>query len=190
MLGLMQDYPLLTHTILEHGALNHGERELVTRGVEGPIRRTTLSKVRNRALRVGKALEREGVKLGDRVATMAWNSERHVEAWFGIMGIGAVCHTLNPRLFAEQLDYIINHAEDDIVFVDLTFVPILEALQARLRTVRKFIILTDAQHMPATSLPNAGASAHALGSDVALSRCPRCCSFWLGRLTPYCGWER
>jgi fatty-acyl-CoA synthase len=164
MLGLMQDYPLLTHTILEHGALNHGEREMVTRGVEGPIRRTTLSAVRNRALRVGKALEREGVKLGDRIATMAWNSERHVEAWFGIMGIGAVCHTLNPRLFAEQLDYIINHAEDDIVFVDLTFVPILEALQARLRTVRKFIILTDAQHMPTTSLPNAVAYEEWIGA--------------------------
>ncbi|RPH99645.1 MAG: long-chain-fatty-acid--CoA ligase [Lysobacterales bacterium] len=164
MLGLMQDYPLLTHTILEHGALNHGERELVTRGVEGPIRRTTLSAVRNRALRVGKALEREGVKLGDRVATMAWNSERHVETWFGIMGIGAVCHTLNPRLFAEQLDYIINHAEDDIVFVDLTFVPILEALQARLRTVRKFIVLTDAQHMPTTSLPNAVAYEEWIGA--------------------------
>jgi fatty-acyl-CoA synthase len=164
MLGLMQDYPLLTHTILEHGALNHGERELVTRGVEGPIRRTTLSAVRNRALRVGKALEREGVKLGDRIATMAWNSERHVETWFGIMGIGAVCHTLNPRLFAEQLDYIINHAEDDIVFVDLTFVPILEALQARLRTVRKFIVLTDAQHMPTTSLPNAVAYEEWIGA--------------------------
>jgi fatty-acyl-CoA synthase len=151
----MQDYPLLTHTILEHGALNHGEREMVTRGVEGPVRRTTLANVRNRALRVAKALEREGVKLGDRIATMAWNSERHIETWFGIMGLGAVCHTLNPRLFADQLDYIINHAEDDIIFVDLTFVPILEALQPRLRTVRKFIVLTDAAHMPATSLPNA-----------------------------------
>lgn len=155
MLGLMQDYPLLTHTILEHGALNHGEREMVTRGVEGPLRRTTLADVRNRALRVAKALEREGVKLGDRIATMAWNSERHIETWFGIMGLGAICHTLNPRLFADQLDYIINHAEDDIVFVDLTFVPILEALQPRLRSVRKFIVLTDAAHMPATSLPNA-----------------------------------
>jgi fatty-acyl-CoA synthase len=155
MLGLMQDYPLLTHTILEHGALNHGEREMVTRGVEGPIRRTTLAEVRNRALRVARALEREGVKLGDRIATMAWNSERHVETWFGIMGLGAICHTLNPRLFADQLDYIINHAEDDIVFVDLTFVPILEALQPRLRSVRKIIVLTDAAHMPATSLPNA-----------------------------------
>jgi fatty-acyl-CoA synthase len=155
MIGLMQDYPLLTHTILEHGALNHGERELVTRSVEGPIRRTTLATVRNRALQVGKALEREGVKTGDRIATMAWNTERHVESWFGIMGIGAICHTLNPRLFADQLDYIVNHAEDAIVFVDLTFVPVLEALRDRLRTVRKYIVLTDAAHLPATSLPNA-----------------------------------
>ena len=155
MIGLMQDYPLLTHTILEHGALNHGEREMVTRSVEGPIRRTTLATVRNRALQVGKALEREGVKTGDRIATMAWNTERHVESWFGIMGIGAICHTLNPRLFADQLDYIVNHAEDAIVFVDLTFVPVLEALRDRLRTVRKYIVLTDAAHLPATSLPNA-----------------------------------
>jgi acyl-CoA synthetase (AMP-forming)/AMP-acid ligase II len=155
MLGLMQDYPLLTHTILDHGALNHGEREMVTRSVEGPVRRCTLAQLRARAMRVAKALDREGVKLGDRIATMAWNTERHVEAWFGIMGLGAICHTLNPRLFAEQLDYIINHAEDDIVFVDLTFVPVLEALRGRLGSVRKYIVLTDADHMPDTSLPNA-----------------------------------
>jgi acyl-CoA synthetase (AMP-forming)/AMP-acid ligase II len=155
MLGLMQDYPLLVHTILDHGALNHGEREMVTRSVEGPIRRTTLAAVRSRALKVAKALDREGVKPGNRIATMAWNTERHVEAWFGIMGGGAICHTLNPRLFAEQLDYIVNHAEDDIVFVDLTFVPILEALRDKFHTVRKYIVLTDAEHMPDTRLPNA-----------------------------------
>jgi acyl-CoA synthetase (AMP-forming)/AMP-acid ligase II len=155
MLGLMQDYPLLTHTILEHGALNHGEREWVTRSVEGPIRRTTIAQVRSRALKVAKALDREGIKLGDRVATMAWNSDRHVEAWFGIMGLGAICHTLNPRLFAEQLDYIVNHAEDRILFVDLTFVPLVEALQDRFGTVEKYIVLTDAAHMPETSLRNA-----------------------------------
>jgi fatty-acyl-CoA synthase len=155
MLGLMQDYPLLTHTILDHGALNHGEREMVTRSVEGPVRRTTLGRVRARALRVAKALDRDGVKLGDRIATMAWNSERHVEAWFGIMGIGAICHTLNPRLFAEQLDYIVNHAEDRILFVDLTFLPIVEALKERFGSVRKYIVLTDAEHLPDTSLPNA-----------------------------------
>ncbi|MCH5378228.1 MAG: long-chain-fatty-acid--CoA ligase [Planctomycetes bacterium] len=154
MLGLMQDYPLLVHKILDHAALNHGEREMVTRGVEGPIRRTTLADVRTRALRVAKALEREGISEGDRVATMAWNSERHVEVWFGIMGIGAICHTLNPRLFAEQLDYIINHAEDTIIFVDTTFVPVLEALQDRLGTVRKYIVLTDEAHLPDTSLRN------------------------------------
>lgn len=155
MLGLMQDYPLLVHRILDHAALNHGEREMVTRGVEGPIRRCTLADVRSRALRVAKALDKEGVQPGARIATMAWNSERHVEAWFGIMGNGAICHTLNPRLFAEQLDYIINHAEDEIVFVDSTFVPVLEALQGKLDSVRKFIVLTDAQHMPDTALPNA-----------------------------------
>lgn len=155
MLGLMQDYPLLVHTILDHGALNHGEREMVTRGVEGPIRRTTLADVRNRALRVAKALDNEGVNTGDRIATMAWNTERHMEAWFGIMGHGAVCHTLNPRLFAEQLDYIVNHAEDRIVFVDTTFVPIMEALKDRFSTVEKYIVMTDAEHMPDTALPNA-----------------------------------
>ena len=155
MLGLMQDYPLLTHTILDHAALNHGEREQVTRSIEGPIRRTTLADIRTRSLKVAKALEHEGVRLGDRIATMAWNTDRHVETWFGIMGTGAICHTLNPRLFADQIAYIVNHAEDDIMFVDLTFIPIVEALQDRIATVRKYIVLTDSEHMPATSLPNA-----------------------------------
>jgi fatty-acyl-CoA synthase len=155
MFGLMQDYPLLAHTIIDHAGLNHGEREMVTRGVEGPIRRTTLADIRTRSLKVAKALELEGVKLGDRIATMAWNTERHVEAWFGILGNGAIYHTLNPRLFAEQIDYIVNHAEDEIMFIDLTFVPLLEALQSRLGTVRKYIVMTDGAHMPETSLPGA-----------------------------------
>jgi fatty-acyl-CoA synthase len=155
MLGLMQDWPLLVCKILDHGAFNHGERELVTRSVEGPIRRCTLAGLRSRSLRVAKALEREGVGLGDRVGTMAWNTERHVEVWFGIMGLGAICHTLNPRLFAEQLVYIINHAEDQIIFVDLSFVPVLQAIAESLPSVRKYIVLTDKEHMPQTSLPNA-----------------------------------
>ncbi len=155
MLGLMQDYPLLTHTILDHAALNHGEREQITRSVEGPIRRTTLAQIRTRSLKVAKALVGEGVSLGDRIATMAWNTDRHLETWFGIMGNGAICHTLNPRLFADQLDYIVNHAEDNIMFVDLTFVPLVEALQDRFGTVKKYIVLTDSDHMPDTSLPGA-----------------------------------
>ena len=155
MLGLMQDWPLLVTKILDHAALNHGERELVTRSIEGPIRRYTLAELRRQSLRVAKALDRDGVGIADRVATMAWNTDRHVETWFGIMGLGAICHTLNPRLFAEQLVYIINHAEDRIIFVDATFVPVLQAIAGRLESVEKYIVLTDAAHMPETTLPNA-----------------------------------
>ncbi|MGA9574167.1 MAG: long-chain-fatty-acid--CoA ligase [Lysobacterales bacterium] len=157
MLGLMQDYPLLVQTILDHAALNHGEREMVTRSVEGPIRRINYSDLRIRALRVAKALQKEGMVLGDRIATMAWNTDRHVEVWYGIMGLGAISHTVNPRLFAQQLVYIMNHAEDRILFVDLTFVPLIEAIAPRLATIEKYIILTDEAHMPTTSLPNAHA---------------------------------
>jgi fatty-acyl-CoA synthase len=106
-------------------------------------------------LQVAKALHTEGIRTGDRIATMAWNTDRHFEAWYGVMGIGAICHTLNPRLFAEQLVYIINHAEDKILFIDLTFVPLAEALAPKLPSINKYIILTDEAHMPATTLPNA-----------------------------------
>jgi len=155
MLGLMQDYPLLVHTILDHAASNHGEREMVTRSIEGPIRRYTYYDMRQRALQVAKALHKDGVRLGDRIATMAWNTDRHVETWYGIMGLGAISHTINPRLFAEQLVYIFNHAEDRILFIDLTFVPVVEAIADRLLSLEKTIILTDDAHMPETTLPNA-----------------------------------
>ena len=155
MLGLMQDYPLLVQTILDHAALNHAEREMITRSIEGPIRRYTYHDLRARSLRVAKALTSEGVVLGDRIATMAWNTDRHMETWYGIMGIGAISHTLNPRLFAEQLVYIINHAEDKILFVDLTFVPVVEAIADKIPSIKKFIILTDDAHMPDTALNNA-----------------------------------
>ena len=153
MHGLMQDWPLLVHTILDHAALNHAEREMVTRSVEGPIRRCTMADLRTRSLRVAKALQQEGVRLGDRVATMAWNTDRHVETWYGIMGLGAICHTLNPRLFAEQLVYIINHAEDRLLFVDLTFLPVIQAIRDQLPTVKKVIVLTDEAHLPADTPP-------------------------------------
>ena len=130
---------------------------MVTRASEGPIRRCTYRGVSARALRVAKALQKGGVSMGDRIATMAWNTDRHVETWYGIMGLGAISHTVNPRLFAEQLIYIMNHAEDKILFVDLTFVPLVEAIAAKLPTIKKYIILTDEAHMPETSLPNAHA---------------------------------
>jgi len=152
MKGLMQDWPLVVSHVLDHAAREHGERELVTRGVEGPIRRTTLKAVHSRSKRVAKALVAEGIKPGDRIATMAWNTDRHLEAWYGINGCGGVYHTLNPRLFAEQLIYIMNHAEDKILFVDITFVPVIEAVHAQLETLEKIIVLTDKTHLPESGL--------------------------------------
>src|ERR1700704_4025795 len=125
MLGLMQNWPLTVDKILDHAKAWHGEREAVSRSVEGPIVRTTYAEIHARAKRLSNALKGLGVQPGDRVATLAWNTGRHIEAWYAIMGMGAVCHTLNPRLFAEQLCYIINHAEDKLIFTDLTFLPIL-----------------------------------------------------------------
>ncbi|MBX3575959.1 MAG: fatty-acid--CoA ligase [Rhizobiaceae bacterium] len=155
MLGLMQEWPLLCHKIIDHAARQHGNREIVSRSVEGPIVRTTYRELRQRALKVAQMLERDGFVLGDRVATLAWNTARHVEAWFGIMGIGAVYHTLNPRLFPDQLAWIMNHAEDKAIFVDLTFVPLLEKIAPSVKSLKKVIVLTDAAHMPETSLPGA-----------------------------------
>src|ERR1043166_1935721 len=151
MLGLMQDWPLLCHRIIDHAAIQHGNRPVVTRSVEGPIHTTNYIEVRRRALKLAQRLGRDGIKPGDRVATMAWNTWRHLEAWYGITGIGAVYHTINPRLFPEQIGYIMNHAEDRLMLVDLTFVPLVEKIADKLPTVERYITLTDAAHMPATS---------------------------------------
>jgi fatty-acyl-CoA synthase len=155
MLGLMQDWPLLCHRIIDHAAIQHGDRPVVTRSVEGPIHTTNYREVRQRALKVAQRLERDGIRLGDRVATMAFNTWRHLEAWYGILGIGAIYHTVNPRLFPEQICWIVNHAEDRLMFVDLTFLPVLEKHAHGLKSVERFVVLTDAVHMPNTSLKNA-----------------------------------
>src|SRR5437868_5896588 len=154
MLGLMQDWPLLCHRIIEHAARIHGKQEGVTRSVEGPIHRTTYAALHKRALKVSQVLERDGIKLGDRVATIAWNTWRHLEVWYGIMGIGAICHTVNPRLFPEQIAWIINHAQDRIVMTDITFVPVLEKIADKLGSVERYVVLTDKAHMPETTLKN------------------------------------
>jgi acyl-CoA synthetase (AMP-forming)/AMP-acid ligase II len=155
MLGLMQDWPLRIHRIIDHAARYHGGRSIVSRSVEGPLHRTTYAEVRARSLRLAKRLVMEGVKPGDRVATLAWNTWRHLEAWYGITGAGAVYHTVNPRLFRDQIAWIINHADDVLMLTDLTFLPILEAIQDKCPTVRRYIVLTDAAHMPATTLKGA-----------------------------------
>jgi fatty-acyl-CoA synthase len=155
MLGLMQDWSLLCHRVIDHAATNHGRREVVSRSVEGPIHATTYEAVRTRALKVAQRLDRDGIRLGDRVATLAWNTWRHLEAWYGITGIGAIYHTVNPRLFPEQIAWIINHAEDRVMMTDLTFVPLLEKLADNLPTIERYVLLTDAAHMPQTKLRNA-----------------------------------
>jgi fatty-acyl-CoA synthase len=155
MLGLMQDWPLLCHRIIDHAALQHGERRVITRSLEGPFHTTNYAEIRARALRVAQRLERDGIKLGDRVATLAWNTWRHLEAWYGITGIGAVYHTVNPRLFPDQIAWIVNHAEDRIMIVDVTFVAMLEKIADKMPTIERYVLLCDAAHMPKTTLRNA-----------------------------------
>ncbi|MEO4043201.1 long-chain-fatty-acid--CoA ligase [Hoeflea sp. CAU 1731] len=155
MLGLMQEWPLLCHKIIDHAANFHGDREIVTRTVEGPVTRTNYRDLRQRSMKLAKRLEREGARIGDRIATMAWNTSRHLESWYGITGIGAVYHTLNPRLFPDQIAWIINDAEDKFLFVDTTFLPIIEAIAAKTPSIKKVFVLTDAEHMPETKLDNA-----------------------------------
>ena len=154
MLGLIQDRPLLISSLIEYSGQYHGDVEFVSRTVEGPIHRTNYRNINLRAKKLAQALERLGVKLGDRIGTLAWNGYRHMEIYFGVSGMGAVCHTINPRLFPEQIAYIVNHAEDKYIFVDLTFIPLLEALKEHLTNVKGFVVMTDKAHMPETSLPN------------------------------------
>ncbi len=158
----MQHGALTLDKIIDHAAKWHGGREVVSRSVEGPIVRTTYREIRDRAKRVSNALLALGVKPGDRVGTLAWNTGRHMEAWYGIMGIGAVCHTLNPRLFPEQIAWIADHAGDRLIFTDLTFLPIIAAILPRLPHVEHVVVFTDRGHMPA-DFPLAGEAPHFKG---------------------------
>ncbi len=155
MLGLMQDWSLTLDRILDHAKNAHGDHEIVTRSVEGEIVRTAYKDVWRRAKQTSRALIEMGIALGDRVATLAWNTERHMAVWFGAMGVGGVLHTVNPRLFPDQIAWIMNHAGDEVLFLDLTFVPLIEKIQDKLFTVKRYVILTDRAHMPQTTLKNA-----------------------------------
>lgn len=148
MFGLMQDRPLLISQLIEHAALNHGDTEIVSRTVEGPIHRYTYRDARLRAKKVAEALISLGIKPGDRIGTLAWNGYRHFELYYGISGMGAVCHTINPRLFPEQIVYIVNHAEDQLLFVDLNLLPAVEKLLPQMKGVRHVVAMTDRAHLP------------------------------------------
>ena len=154
MRGLMMDRPLLIASLLDYAAQYHGDTEIVSSVTEGGTHRYTYAEASLRAKKLAQALMRLGIAKGDRVATLAWNGYRHVELYFGISGIGAVCHTINPRLFLEQIRYIVNHAQDQLLFLDTTFVPIVEKLAPELSSVRHFVVMTDRAHMPQSTLPN------------------------------------
>ncbi|WP_185984132.1 3-(methylthio)propionyl-CoA ligase [Aureimonas mangrovi] len=154
MLGMMMDVPLLVTSILRHAATYHGETEIVSRTAEGPIHRTTYAELWRRSQRVANMMERLGVKPGERVGTLAWNGFRHLELYYGVSGSGRVCHTINPRLFKEQIAYIVEHAQDRVIFADGTFLPLLESLADRL-TGLALVIMTDEATMPRSDiLPN------------------------------------
>ncbi|WP_370292444.1 long-chain-fatty-acid--CoA ligase [Thalassolituus sp.] len=155
MQGLMMDRPLLISSLLQHAEVTHPHSEIVSRRCEGDIHRYTMKDAAARARKVANLLQRLNINDGDRIATLAWNNYRHFELYYGVSGYGAVLHTINPRLFAEQLVYIVNHAEDRYIFVDLTFVPLLEAILPHIGNVEGFIILCDEDKMPETKLPNA-----------------------------------
>jgi acyl-CoA synthetase (AMP-forming)/AMP-acid ligase II len=148
----MMQQPLLISSLIEHAIVSHPHAEIVSRQVEGGIFRYTYGQAAARAKQLANALTQKlGIKIGDRIGTLAWNTHRHYELYFGISGIGAITHTINPRLFPEQIIFIINHAADRFIFVDLTFVPLLEAVAEHIKNVEGIVVLTDKAHMPTSS---------------------------------------
>ena len=154
MLGLMQNQPLLISALIEHACVSHPETQIVSRTVEGPIHHCTYVDIGRRSKQVANALTALGVQPGERIGTLAWNGYRHMELYFGVSGMGSVLHTINPRLFAEQIEFIINHAEDQYLFFDLSFASLVEDLAPGLPTVKAFIALCDRTHLPHLKIAN------------------------------------
>ena len=150
--GQMMTQPMIISDLLEYAAQFHPKAEIISRRLEGDIHRYDYSQARQRSKQLANALLALGVSAGDRIATLAWNGYRHFECYYAISGIGAICHTVNPRLYAEQIEYIINHAEDSYLFVDACFLPIIEGLADRLPSVKGVVVMIDEAQMPATSL--------------------------------------
>ncbi len=153
--GQMMNLPLTITSIMNFAEQLYGATEIVSVTADNPAHRYTYAEAFRRTRQLANALADAGVREGDRIATLAWNDYRHFELYYAISCSGAVCHTINPRLFPEQVEYIVNHAEDRLVFVDPAFLPLLEGLQEKLPTVERFVVLTDAEHLPATTLANA-----------------------------------
>jgi fatty-acyl-CoA synthase len=152
--GLMQDRPLLISSLVEHAARFHPKAEIVSRLPEGGMHRTDWAGIRSEACRVANALKTLGIQPGGRVGTLAWNSYRHLALYFGVSGSGAVLHTVNPRLFPEQIDYIVNHAEDQVMFFDTSFAPLVQKLAPLFKTVKAFVCMCTRDAMPKIDVPN------------------------------------
>jgi 3-(methylthio)propionyl---CoA ligase len=149
MNGQMMQLPLLISSLIVHAERHHGEREVVSRRVEGDIHRCNYRELAARSRRMAKVLAALGVKTSDRVGTLAWNGYRHLELYYGVSGSGAVLHTINPRLHPDQIVYIADHAEDQVLFFDMTFLPLVQAVAGRCKTIKHFVAMTARAHMPA-----------------------------------------
>ncbi|GAC13090.1 long-chain-fatty-acid--CoA ligase [Aliiglaciecola lipolytica] len=154
MKGLMMNTQLMISSILRHADKNFPHREIVSVTADNPRHRYTYADFAKRSRKLANALASMDVQFGDRIGTLAWNDYRHLELYYGVSGSGLVCHMINPKLFPEQINYIINHAEDKILFVDVLVMPLVEALHSHLKTVEKIVVLTDKQHMPDSKLKN------------------------------------
>ncbi|HPU53783.1 MAG TPA: 3-(methylthio)propionyl-CoA ligase, partial [Burkholderiaceae bacterium] len=155
MNGLMMQQPLLISSLLTHAERHHGDQQIVSRRVEDDVHRCTYRDLAERSRRMANAVASLGVRFGERVATLAWNGHRHMELYYAVSGSGAVLHTLNPRLHPDQVVWIADHAQDQVMFFDLTFLPLIEAIAPRVKTIRAFVAMTGREHMPgATSIPN------------------------------------
>jgi len=143
MQGLMMDQPLLISGLIRHAARHHADTEIVSKNVDGSIHRYGYAAAHARAQKLANALKRLGVQPGDRVATLAWNGFRHFEIYYAVAGSGAVIHTINPRLFPDQITYIANHAEDKVLFYDTSFAPLIEKVKPQLKSVRQFVAMND-----------------------------------------------
>jgi fatty-acyl-CoA synthase len=152
--GPMMAQPLLISGLLEYAAKHYGQQRIISKRLEGDIHQYRYLEALARSKQLANALLALGVQKGDRIGTLAWNGYRHFECYYGISGIGAICHTINPRLFSEQVEYIIQHAEDSYLFVDACFIALLEPIAERIPSVKGIIVLIDPDQMPATSLVN------------------------------------
>ena len=160
MQGLMQQQPLLISTILRHAARHHAAGEIVSKTVEGTIHRTTYGALEARARRLVRVLAGLGIGAQDRVGTLAWNGYRHLEVYYAAPGMGAICHTINPRLHPDDIAYIVNHAGDAVLFAETSFSGLLETIAPKVKDcVRAIVLMTDAANMPALALP-AGMALH------------------------------